>query len=307
MAKLKIILSDILRLKYVGILMVLWIILGLGCREKRHHLIEDVTKKIRHENDTVGVSHILRRMHGVWMERKYRDFLLNNKAIHRANNTFQNNITIINIDTRLFLSDSLPFVAINANDSRIFDGCFYFYREENGNIEIEMESRHPVFGLSDVETMISLEELEFEDFLVLNQEFDGAFAIETKERYAKVSDDVSDKVYDYDPLVGIEIFTRKFVQGTYNVYDGNNSILMRSVQFNEDGSIDNHPFAKYRMLPSAGFDVLMIEGLPLVEEQGVKSRYYGLQMRGNDLELYRIVRNREEELVFGALELILRK
>jgi hypothetical protein len=301
-------LFDHTSIQSIGILAMVILLMCGSCKDKRHHLIEDVTKRIRHEYDTIGVSHILRRMHGVWMERKYRDFLQNNQSINKANNAFKNNISIINIDSRQFLSDSLPFVAMNANDSRTFDGCFYFYRNDDGSIDIVMESRHPVLGISDAEIEISFEQLAFEDFLVLNQDFgDGAFAVETKDRYAKITDDVSDKVYDYDPLVGVEILTRKFIEGTYNVYNGQNRLLMRQVRFNPDGTIDNHPFAKYRMLPSAGFDALMIEGLPLIEEQGVKAKYYGFQRSGNDLELYRIVRNREDKLVFGELMFVLRQ
>jgi len=292
----------------IGILAILALLIFGSCRNKRHHLLEDVTRKIRHENDTIGVSHILKQMHGVWMERKYRDFLQKNRSINKANSTFKNNISIINIDARQFLSDSLPFVAMNANDSRTFDGCFYFYRNDDGSLdEVIMESRHPVLGISDAEIQISFENLAFDNFLVLNQEFDGAFTIETKERYAKISDDVSDRIYDYDPLIGVEIFARKFIQGTYNVYNKNNRLLMRQVSFNPDGTIDNHPFAKYRMLPSAGFDALMIEGLPLIEERGVKAKYYGLQRQANNIQLYQIVRNRKDELVFGELMFVLRQ
>ncbi len=42
----------------------------VSCKKKRHHLLEDVAKKVRHDEDTIGWSMILEEMHAVWGQRK---------------------------------------------------------------------------------------------------------------------------------------------------------------------------------------------------------------------------------------------
>jgi hypothetical protein len=279
----------------------------ISCKEKRHHLLEDVGKSVQHEEDTIGWSMILEEMHGVWVQRKYSDLLERKRSITAANQLAASTYTVINVDSRQFLGDSLPFVALNANDFAVSDGCFYFYKDErDGSFYIEVESRHPVIGVGNREILVGFEKLNDEYSLVLEQEYEGGFS--DKDRYMKVSWDVSDKLYDYDPMLGIEMLARKYLQGRYNVYDENNNLVMRAVDFRPDGTIGNHPFAKYRTLVWSGFDALMIDGLATFEEQNRENdQYFGLKIVENDLELYGITLDKEKREVMGDLKFRMRK
>ncbi len=278
-----------------------FLILSLSsCKEKRHHLIEDVTNKIRHKNDTVGVSYILRQMHGVWVERKYLSALKDKRSITEANKIFPSGLTVLNLDTRHFLGDSLPFVGLNTNDFQALKGCVHFYREKNGRIEIEMDIHNKNLLYGNIERYLTFEPMEFDDFLVIEQDYGANFGSEkpVKDRYIKVSEDVSDKIYQYDPLFGIEVFTRRFLKGSYNVYNEENRLVMKGLFLNEDGTISNHPFAKYRLLAWTGFDALMIQGLPIIEEQNKPNgRYFGLKRRGNSLLLYQIIKDTKTDQI----------
>lgn len=292
------------RLYFVLLLFFFAAILWSGCKEKRHHLIEDVTQKVRHEKDTVGWNHVLQGLHGVWVHRKYLHQLDKQKSIYAANALLGNNFSVINLDTRQFLSDSLPFVAINANDSRSWGSCVYFGKK-SGQVFMEVETKHPVFSGDEVVLDFSLDTMEFDTYLVLEQEFGE---IRDKERYVKITEDVSAKVYDYEPLIGIEVYMRQYLTGVYQVYDANNGLVMRQLVFNPDGTLSNHPFAKYRMLAWHGFDALMIEGMTFLEEQLTNNnKYFGLKIKGNGLELYRIVKNKKEEIIMGDLLFRLKK
>ena len=142
--------------------------------------------------------------------------------------------------------------------------------------------------------------------MVLEQEYEGGFS--DKDRFMKVSRDASDKLYDYDPMLGIEILARRYLQGRYNVYDANNNLVMRAVEFRPDGTIGNHTFAKYRTLVWSGFDALMIDGLSAFEEQKrYDNRYFGLKIVGNDLELYEIILNKDKQEIMGNLKFRLRR
>ena len=246
-------------------------------------------------------------MHGVWMQSSYQNLLLRNRSIVESSRLAPSSYTILNVDTKQFLSDSLPFTMLNVNDFKSYEGCFYFYRnKETGRYFIEVESRHPVIGQMSKETLVGFGRTEFDDLLILNQKYEGG--ISDKERFVRVSKDVRPKFYKEDPLIGVEIFARQFIQGTYNIYNSNNKLLMRNIELHPDGTIGNHPFAKYRMLAWTGFDALMIEGLPIVEEQQRDfNRYFGLKIKGNNLELYRIVKDKDDNLVLGNLIFVLRK
>lgn len=276
-----------------------------SCRKKRHHLIEDVTNKIRHKKDTVGVSDILQQIHGVWVERKYLSILKGKGSITEANKMFPSGLTVFNFDTRHFLGDSLPFVGLNTNDFQALRGVVHFFRQKNGRVEIEMDVHNNTLLYGNVERFITFEPMEFDDFLVLEQDYGASLGNESaiKDRYIKVSKDVSDKIYQYDPLFGIEVFTRRFLKGNYNVYNSDNQLVMRGLNLNEDGTITNHPFAKYRLLAWTGFDALMIQGLPIVEEQNKPNhRYFGLQKRGNNLFLHQIIKDaKTDQVMMGNL------
>lgn len=279
----------------------------VSCKEKRHHLLEDVAKSVQHDEDTIGWSVILDEMHGVWVQRKYSDLLERKRSITAANELAASTYTIMNIDSRQFLADSLPFVALNANDFQVYDGCFYFYKDKrDGSFYIEVESRHPVIGAGNREVLVGFEKLDEEYSLVLEQEYEGGFS--DKDRYMKISREATDKLYDYDPMLGVEMLARRYLQGRYNVYDANNNLVMRALDFRPDGTIGNHPFAKYRTLAWSGFDALMIDELAAFEEQKQhRNFYFGLKIVENDLELYEIIRNKKDEEVMGNLRFRMRK
>jgi hypothetical protein len=286
----------------VGIVIVLT---NISCRDEGHHLLEDVTKKIRHEDDTIGWSQTLRGLHGIWVNRKYLSYLNDNVSIYGANQLLPNTFSVINIDARRFISDSLEFVALNANDSRNWKSCVYFGKQGQQTY-MEITTQHPVFSDSGLVMSFALDTMEFETHLTLTQDYlEGQ---SNRERFVKISNDVSDKEYENYPLIGIEIYMRKFLAGNYDVYDADNTLLMSNIVFHEDGTIGNHPFAKYRMLPWAGFDALMIQGMTFKEEQlNANNRYYGLRVKNESLELYRITTNRKKAVIMGELELVLKK
>lgn len=177
---------------------------------------------------------------------------------------------------------------------------------------MEVTTQHPVFKETGAILNFSLDSMEFETFLTLEQSFSdvsfGGVDASDKDRYVKISDDVSFKEYEYYPLIGIEIYMRKYLQGTYNVYNANNQLVNRNIRLNEDGTISNHPFAKYRLTPWVGFDALLIQGMTLVEEQSrPNQQYYGLKMVNNNLELYQITKNRKDEVIMGDLEFTLKR
>lgn len=276
-----------------------------SCREEGHHLLEDVTKKIRHEDDTVGWSQTLRGLHGIWVHQKYISHLNRNRSIYAANQLLPNTFSVINIDTKKFVSDSLEFVALNARDSKNWKSCIYFGKNK-GRIFMEITTQHPVFKDNDVVLSFSLDSMEFETHLNLKQSFGEG--ISDNDRFFKISDDVSDKEYEYNPFIGVEVHMRQFLKGKYDVYNSNNRLVMSNLNFNEYGTIGNHPFAKYRMLPWYGFDALMIQGMTFQEEQtNSNNKYFGLKFINNGLELYQITTNRKEEVIMGELEFILRK
>ena len=171
---------------------------------------------------------------------------------------------------------------------------------------MKIKTQHPVFKSNGVSLSFSLDTMEFATHLTLRQSFGEG--ISDNDRFIKISDDVSDKEYDYHPLIGVEIHMRRFLKGQYDIYDANNRLLKRNIIFTKDGMIDNHPFAKYRMLPWYGFDALMIQGMTFQEEQSKSNnRYYGLKFINNGLELYQITTNRKKEVVMGSLEFVMRK
>ena len=276
-----------------------------GCRDEGHHLLEDVTRKIRHEDDTIGWSSTLRGLHGIWVHQKYLNHLDNKRSIYGANQLLPSTFSIINIDARKFVSDTLEFVALNAKDSKNWKSCIHFGKRK-GRIFMEITTQHPVFNDNDVVLSFSLDTMEFATHLNLKQSFGEG--ISDKDRFIKISDDVSDKEYDYHPFIGVEIYMRQFLKGQYDVYDTNGQLLMRNLNFNEYGTIDNHPFAKYRMLPWYGFDALMIQGMTFQEEQSnSNNKYFGLKIINNGLELYRITTNSKKEIIMGELQFVLRK
>ena len=287
------------------LLLIIFLLINSGCRNKGHHLLEDVTKKIRHEDDTVGWSSTLESLHGVWVHQKYMNHLNSKRSIYEANQLLPSTFSIINIDTRKFISDSLEFVALNARDSKNWKSCIYFGKSK-GKIFMELTTQHPVFKSNDVVLSFSLEPMEFATHLNLKQSFgDG---ISDRDRFIKVTEDVSDKEYDYDPLIGVEIYMRKFLKGRYDVYDANNRLLKRNIIFSDNGTIDNHPFAKYRMLPWYGFDALMIQGMTFQEEQlNSNNKHYGLIFIDNGLELYQITTNSKKQVIMGELKFVLQK
>lgn len=276
-----------------------------SCRDKGHHLLEDVTRKIRHDDDTIGWNSTLRGLHGVWVHQKYLRHLNNKRSIYAANQLLPSTFSVMNIDARKFISDSLEFVALNARDSKNWKSCIYFGKGK-GRIFMEITTEHPVFKSNDVVLGLSLDTMEFATHLNLKQSFGEG--ISDQDRFIKISEDISDKEYDYYPFIGIEVYMRQFLKGKYNVYDGGNRLLMRNVVFNEYGTIDNHPFAKYRMLSWYGFDALMIEGMTFKEEQNKSNnKYFGLKFINNGLELYQITTNQKKEVIMGELQFILKK
>ncbi len=289
----------------VILLFITLMLINSSCRNKEHHLLEEVTRKIRHEDDTVGWSATLQDLHGVWVHQKYLHHLENKRSIYAANQLLPNTFSIINIDANKFISDSLEFVALNARDSKNWKSCIYFGKSK-GRTFMEITTQHPVFKDNDVLLSFSLDTMEFATHLTLKQSFGEG--ISDNDRFIKISDDVSDKEYDYYPLIGIEIYMRQFLKGKYDIYDANNRLLMPNVIFNKYGTIDNHPFAKYRMLPWYGFDALMIDGMAFQEEQSKpNNKYYGLKFINNGFELYQITTNRKKKIIIGKLEFVLQK
>lgn len=282
--------------------------LMLACRPEQHHLIENVIERVEHQRDTTGYGHWLDAMHGIWIERKYSDALRKTRSITQANRLFPSGLTVFNIDTRQFRSDSLPFVALNTNDFQAIKGCFYFYKNKNGQADIDVAIYDASQLLADIDISIGFERMEFDTFMTIEQDFGANLSeMAIKDRYARVSYDVSDKVYQYDPLIGVEIYTRQFWAGTYDVYDANNNVLMQSIVLNSDGTISQHPFAKYHLLAWDGFDALMIHGLALLEEQPKPNyQYYAIRQAGSSIHLHNIIPRKKGDQV-GQLQLRMRK
>lgn len=273
--------------------------------QEEHHLLDDAQTSVYHTKDTIGWSNTLHDLHGLWVNSAYLGVLDRNKAIHKANEFYQNEFIAINIDSRRFRGDTLEIVGIGPKDRFPWEGVLQFPRENTSKV-FNLKTKHPGYGRS--RNSVYYEDIGGDTVMTVAVSLDAATSFNLK--YRKITREVSDRDYHAHLLEGVEYYMREqYIKGNYAIYNMQNEIIYTRLKFANDGTLGEEPFTRYHIMAWDNFDVIMFEKLPDFEYQKNKNTYFGVKVVEGGLELYEIddFYSSQKTPSLGALKYILRR